>query len=49
MELLFAERLFTTGRPSWVPEAGPAREWAERVYLTQGKPLPAPPKEEARA
>jgi hypothetical protein len=50
LQLLFAERLFTTGRPSWVPESGEAREWAERVYLERGKPLPAPPpKEEPRA
>ena len=43
LQLLFAERLFTTGRPRWVPEPSPAREWVERVYLTQGRPLPAPP------
>ena len=50
LQLLFAERLFTTGRTSWVPACGAAREWAERVYLEQGKPLPAPPpKEEPRA
>jgi hypothetical protein len=50
LQLLFAERLFATGRTSWVPPEGPAREWAERVFLEQGKPLPAPaPKEPTHA
>ena len=50
LQLLFAEQLFATGRTSWVPESGATREWAERVYLERGKPLPAPPpKEEPRA
>lgn len=50
LQLLYAERLVATGRPGWVPAAGPAREWVERVYHERGKPPPAaPPKEEARA
>lgn len=50
LQVLFAERLFAVGRPSWVPESGPPREWAERVFLERNKPLPAPPpKEEPRA
>src|SRR5438477_435299 len=31
LQLLYAERLVRTGRPGWVPKAGPAREWVERV------------------
>jgi hypothetical protein len=49
LQLLYAERLVTTGRPGWVPAGGAAREWVERVYSERDKPLPAPPKEEARA
>lgn len=49
LQLLYAERLVATGRVGWVPPAGPAREWVERVYFEQGKPVPAVPKEEARA
>ena len=50
LQLLYAERLVATGRPGWVPKAGPARERVERVYQERGKPLPAaPPKEEDRA
>jgi hypothetical protein len=50
LQQLYAERLALTGRPGWVPESGPAREWVERVYQERGKPVPAPPpKEEARA
>jgi hypothetical protein len=49
LQLLYAERLAATGRPSWVPPPGPARDRAERVCLERGKPLPTPPKEEDRA
>jgi len=50
LQMLYAERLFTVGRTSWVPESGAPREWAERVFLERNKPLPAPPpKEEPRA
>jgi hypothetical protein len=49
LRLLYAERLLATGRAGWVPADGPAREWVERVYSERGKPLPAVPKEEARA
>jgi hypothetical protein len=50
LQLLYAERLVRTGRPGWVPKAGPAREWSERVFEEQGKPLPATlPQEQPRA
>jgi hypothetical protein len=41
LQLLYAERLTATARPAWVPAAGPAREWAERVFADRGRPLPA--------
>ncbi|MBA4187708.1 MAG: hypothetical protein C0467_06775 [Planctomycetaceae bacterium] len=41
LQLLYTERLAATGRPGWVPVSPAAREWAERVYLERGKPLPA--------
>jgi hypothetical protein len=46
LQLLYAERLAATGRPGWVPAAGPAREWAERVYHERGRPVPVPPRTE---
>jgi hypothetical protein len=49
LQLVYAERLLATGRAGWVPTTGPAREWVERVYSERGKPVPALPKEEARA
>ncbi len=49
LQLLYAERLVGSVRAGWLPPAGPAREWVERVYEERGKPLPAAPlKEEAR-
>jgi hypothetical protein len=49
LQLLYAERLVNTRRAGWVPPAGIAREWAERVFAERGLDLPEPPKEEARA
>jgi hypothetical protein len=49
LQLLYAERLVGTGRAGWVPAGGSASEWVERVCSERGKPVPAPPKEEARA
>jgi hypothetical protein len=43
LQLLYAERLTAAARPGWVPPAGPAREWAERVFADRGRPLPARP------
>lgn len=42
LELLYAERLVKTGRAGWVPQAGTAREWVERVFTERGRPLPVP-------
>ena len=39
LQLLYAERLVVTGRPGWVPPAGPAREWAGRVFAERGRTL----------
>jgi hypothetical protein len=50
LQLLYAERLADHENPAWVPAAGPAREWAERVFAERGRPLPvAAPTEEAAA
>lgn len=46
LQLLYAERLVVTGRAGWLPQAGPAREWVERVFFERGKPLPASPAKE---
>jgi hypothetical protein len=45
LQLLYAERLIRTARPEWVPAAGTAREWVERVFAERGRSLPAPPPE----
>jgi hypothetical protein len=43
LQLLYAERQVGSGRPGWVPAAGRAREWAERIHAERGKPLPSAP------
>lgn len=40
LQLLYAERLATVGRAGWVPNAGAARDWAERVYHERKAPVP---------
>jgi hypothetical protein len=38
--LLYAERLLERPRVAWVPQAGAAREWVERVFEERKQPLP---------
>ncbi|WP_143392739.1 hypothetical protein [Fimbriiglobus ruber] len=45
LQQLYAERLARTGRPTWVPATGPAREWVDRVFHELGKPVPVSLKE----
>lgn len=44
---LYAERLARTPRPGWVPPAGPARDWVERLFADRRLPLPSLPLEPA--
>ncbi len=37
LQLLYAERLAATGRAGWVPHAGSARAWVERVFAARGR------------
>jgi hypothetical protein len=48
LQLLYAERFVGSRRAGWVPQQGPAREWAERVFAEHGVPLPELPKENVR-
>ncbi len=49
LQLLYAERLVTTGRAGWVPPVGSARAWVERVFAERKMPVPVePPKEDTR-
>jgi hypothetical protein len=41
LALLYAERLVAKPRPGWIPAAGLARDWVERIFHERGKPLPA--------
>jgi hypothetical protein len=40
LELLYAERLVTNDRPSWLPPAGRTRDVVEMVFRKQGKAWP---------
>jgi len=40
LQMLYAERLLANPRAGWVPRAGTAYEWVERVFQDSGKPIP---------